>query len=195
MFDYHAHIGKITDDAIVCTSSLEEAPLLSPFKYRSVGLLPGRNGNIEETENYLEKGYFLGEIGLDKRFPDKNGQIIRFRKGLEMAKKYNTLVTIHSVGYLDVTLSLLREIRPDRFIFHSFTSSLEVAREIEKLGGFISLSPKAEGTKHFSALIKNTHFLIETDMETGDEEEKTLSSFYKTLCTLLDKDVVFPSLL
>lgn len=167
---------------------------MSPFKYRSVGLLPGRSGNIEEAEDYLEKGYFLGEIGLDKRFPDKEGQIIRFRKGLEIAKKYKTLVTIHSVGYLDVTLALLREIRPERFILHSFSSSLEVAGEIEKLGGFISLSPKAQRTKHFSSLIKNTHFLIETDMETGDEEKKTLSSFYSTLCTLLDKDVVFPSL-
>lgn len=193
MFDYHAHIGKVTDNAIVCTSSLEEASFLSPFKYRSIGLLPGREGNIEEVGAYLEKGYFLGEIGLDRRFPDKNGQIDRFKRGLQLAKKYNTLITVHSVGYLDITLSLLRDMKISNFIFHSFTSSLLVAKEIERMGGYISLSPRAEKTKHFLEVIRNTHFLIESDMPTGKEEEERVSLFYKKLCTILDRDITFPS--
>lgn len=194
MFDYHAHIGKVTDKALVCTSSLEEAHLLFPFKYRSIGLLPGREGNIEEVEEYLKKGYFLGEIGLDKRSGDKEGQIERFEKGLRLGKKYKTLVTIHSVGYLDVTLSLLRKYKLERFIFHSFTSSLEVAEEIERIGGYISLSPVAEKTKHFDEIIRKTHFLIESDMPTGEEEEERVSLFYTRLCTLLDKEIDFPSI-
>lgn len=195
MFDYHAHIGKVTDKAYVCTSSLGEAHLLSPFKYKAVGLLPGEEGNIEEIEDYVRKGYGVGEIGLDKRFPDKEGQIKRFRKGLEIAKKYDALVTVHSVGYLDVTLSLLKETKNNRFIFHSFSSSLEVASTIEKMGGFISLSPRSIYQKSFYPLINNTRFLIESDMPTGEEEEKTLDNFYAKICNILDREIVFPDIL
>ncbi len=195
MFDYHAHIGKVTDKAYVCTSSLGEAHLLSPFKYKAVGLLPGEEGNIEEIEDYVRKGYGVGEIGLDKRFPDKEGQIKRFRKGLEIAKKYDALVTVHSVGYLDVTLSLLKETKTNRFIFHSFSSSLEVASTIEKMGGFISLSPRSIYQKSFYPLINNTRFLIESDMPTGEEEEKTLDNFYAKICNILDREIVFPDIL
>lgn len=168
---------------------------MSPFRYRSVGLLPGRDGDIREIEDYARLGYGVGEIGLDRRFPDKQGQIERFRKGLETARKYDALVTVHSVGWLDVTLSLLREYKGIRFIFHSFPSSLEIAKEIEKLGGYISLSPRAVRQKSFSSLIHNTRFLIESDMPTGEEEEKAVDEFYTYLCSLLEKEITFPSIL
>lgn len=195
MFDYHAHIGKPKDNAYVCTSSPDEAVFLSPFRYRAAGLLPGREGNIEELEKYAAIGYGIGEIGLDRRFPEREKQIENFKKGLIIAKEYKALVTVHSVGYTALTLSILREIKPEKFIFHSFTGSLETAREIERLGGYISLSPKAKKTKHFFSLIHNTNFLIESDLPTGPEEEKVVESFYLELCNMLDREIIFPSVL
>lgn len=195
MFDYHAHIGKPKDNAYVCTSSLDEAVFLSPFRYRAAGLLPGREGNIEELEKYAAIGYGIGEIGLDRRFPEMEMQIANFKKGLMIAREYNSLVTVHSVGYTALTLSILRDLKPERFIFHSFTGSLETAREIERLGGYISLSPKARNIKHFVSLIHNTNFLIESDLPTGEEEERVVESFYLELCNMLDREIVFPSVL
>ncbi len=196
MFDYHAHIGVPTENALVCTSKPGEEMLLTPFRYRSIGLLPPYSDGTEKIEEYAEMGYAVGEIGLDRRFGDRDGQITVFRKCLETAVRHHSLITIHCVGMLDVMLSILREYRPERFIFHSFTSSPEIAREIRKLGGYISISPLSLRSRHFSAVITSLDsFLIETDMPTGPEEEKTLAALYDYLCRILDRELSFPAIL
>ncbi len=195
MFDYHAHRGILTDEAYVCTSSPLEAPLIEGYKYRACGLLPGSDGNIEDIIPWVEKGYGVGEIGLDRRFGNLEKQVENFKKGLLIAKHYSVPLTIHAVGHLDIVISIVKEIKPPLFIFHSFHSSLEVAREIEKMGGYISLSPGVVETKHFLSLIKNTSFLIESDMPTGKEEEEKLKSLYTYISDILDRELTFPSIL
>ncbi len=195
MFDYHAHIGKPSDEAYICTSRIEEAPLLYPYRYKAVGLLPPNTGDIEYLEEYASRGYGIGEVGLDRRFPDMEFQVEQFRKALRIAKRHHSLVTVHSVGCPGLTLEILSEMKVECFIMHSFTYSLETAREIGRLGGYISLSPKAVKTKHFSSLIHNTSFLIESDMPAGEDEKKALMDFYLYLCSLLDRDITFPSIL
>lgn len=195
MFDYHAHIGMPTENAYVCTSSPDEAVFLSPFRYKAAGLLPGWDGDIMRLEEYASLGYGIGEIGLDRRFPELEKQIANFRKGLMLARRYKSLVTVHCVGHTGLALDILKDLKPESFIFHSFTGSLETAREIERLGGYISLSPKSKNTKHFLSLIHNTHFLIESDMPTGPEEEKCTENFYLELCSLLGREIVFPDVL
>ncbi len=195
MFDYHAHIGDITGDAYVCTSSLGEAHSVMAFPHASVGLLPPMEGNAEELEEYASLGLGIGEIGLDRRFPFREQQIERFRTALSIARHYHSLVTIHSVGWLDVTLSLLEEIKPERFIFHSFVSSLEVARRIEKNGGIISFSPVSVRTKHFMNVLENCDsFLIETDMPTGEDERKKLKALYSFIAERKGHLPVFPDI-
>lgn len=196
MFDYHAHIGVPTENALVCTSKPGEEVLLSPFRHPSIGLLPPYTEGLDKIEEYAGMGYAVGEIGLDRRFGDREKQIEVFRTALDIAVRHRSLVTIHCVGMLDVLLSILREYRPERFIFHSFTSSPDIAREIEKLGGYISLSPMSARSRHFKEVITSTDsFLIETDMPTGPEEEKTLASFYAFLCRTLDRELSFPAIL
>ncbi len=195
MFDYHAHRGLLTDKAYVCTSSPLEAPLIREYKYKACGLLPGEEGDIEEIIPWVEEGYAVGEIGLDRRFDNLEKQVENFKKGLLIAKRYSAPVTIHAVGHLDIVLSLVKEIKPPLFIFHSFHSSLEFAREVEKEGGYISLSPREVKTKHFLSLIKNTSFLIESDMPTGKEEESAVKSLYTYISNILERELSFPSIL
>ena len=196
MFDYHAHIGRPTDNALVCTSKPGEEVQLSPFRHRSIGLLPPYTEGLERMEEYAEMGYAVGEIGLDRRFGDREKQMEVFRTALGIAVRHHSLVTIHCVGMLDVMLSILREYRPERFIFHSFTSSPEIAHEIEKLGGYISISPVSVKSRHFRDVITSTRsFLIETDMPTGPEEERTLAALYAFLCRTLDRELSFPAIL
>ena len=196
MFDYHAHIGVPTENAIVCTSKPGEEALLSPFRHPSIGLLPPYTEGLDKIEEYAGMGYAVGEIGLDRRFGEREKQIEVFRTALDIAVRHRSLVTIHCVGMLDVLLSILREYRPERFIFHSFTSSPDIAREIEKLGGYISISPGSVKSRHFKEVITSLDsFLIETDMPTGPEEEKTLSALYDFLCRTLDRELSFPAIL
>ncbi len=190
MFDAHAHIGVPTDNAYVCTSTPEEASLLTPYRYKAAGLLPPNEGEITKLEEYAEAGWGIGEIGIDRRFPDRTGQIERFREALLIAKRHHSLVTIHAVGWTDVLLSVLEDIKPERFLVHSFSSSTEVAERIISLGGAISLSPKSKRSKHFDSLIHTLpFFLTETDMPTGKEEENVLRLFNNELSEILQRDL------
>ena len=190
MFDSHCHIGIKSNKGYVCTSKIEEYPFSSNFKYFSCVLLPGEEGDISLLEEWAKKGFGIGEVGLDRRFGEKEKQIKRFILAIKIAKKYDALLTIHAVGMTDLLLSILKEEKPRRFIVHSFSSSTEVAKEIMKLGGVISLSPNVEKTKHFNSLVSSLpYFLTETDLPTGEEEEKVLKEWNKKLSIMLERDI------
>lgn len=179
MFDAHAHIGIATDNALVNTTSGEEARNAKGFKYLAAGLLYP-NSDLELYEELLKRGLYSGEIGIDKRFPEKDKQIKVFKEALSIAKSYDRLITIHAVGYIDELLKCIDEIKPKKFIVHGFTGSFETAQEITKRGGFISLSPRALKAKSFKELL-TLPFLVESDMITGKEEMEALSNLIKTI--------------
>ena len=74
MFNCHAHPGLYTKNALVCTASVDEISRLSQFPYRSLGSLPGFNTDLSTIEKWAEKETFIGEIGVDKRFENKERQ-------------------------------------------------------------------------------------------------------------------------
>lgn len=183
MFDAHAHIGIITDKALVNTSSPEEARSASGFRYLSAGLLPGYD-NLTLYDELLKSGLYAGEIGLDKRFEDKSKQVKLFKEALFIAKSYDRLVTIHAVGYTDELLRLLDEIRPKRFILHGFAGSYETAKEIVNRNGVISLGPRSLKAKSFQKLI-TLPFVVESDMKTGDDQLNSLKMVIKAIDNLV----------
>ena len=71
MFDSHCHTGKPTSNALVCTASTLDKPLLSYFPYPSLRALTGYNPSIQDLEEWLKISPFIGEIGLDRRFGEK----------------------------------------------------------------------------------------------------------------------------
>ena len=75
MFDSHCHPGKPTSNALVCTASTLDKHLLSYFPYPSLGALPGYNSSIQDLEEWLKISPFIGEIGLDRRFGEKEWQL------------------------------------------------------------------------------------------------------------------------
>lgn len=180
MFDSHAHIGTIiTDQALVNTSSPEEAMTYSGYKYLSAGLLP-LNENIELYEKLIKSGLYAGEIGLDKRFQNKEKQIENFKKALYIAKCYDRLITIHQVGYFDELLKIIDGIKPKRFILHGYTGSYESAKEIVRRNGIISLGPRSLKAKSFSKLI-TLPFVVESDLKTGEDQINALKMVIKTI--------------
>lgn len=182
MFDAHAHIGVYTDKALINTSSPEEASGAANYPFKCVGLLPeSGSDNLSLFEDYLKKGFHAGEIGLDKRFGCKEQQISLFRSAMELSKHYDRLITIHAVGFTDEILKAIREIKPKRFIVHGFTGSFEIAEQITRLGGIISLGPRSLRCRDIRKLI-SLPFLTESDMKAGIEAEIAL----KQLITLLD---------
>lgn len=111
----------------------------------------------------------LGEIGLDYHYDnfDKNKQISVFRKQLEIAKKHNKPVIIHSRDAMQDTYNILKEYNLKGSL-HCFSGSLEMASEFIKLGYLIGVGGVVtyKNAKNIISVVKNidlSYILLETD--------------------------------
>ena len=82
----------------------------------------------------------VGEIGLDYfyDFSPRERQIEVFRQQIELANKLDLPVIIHDREAHEDTLNILKELRP-KGVVHCFSGSVEMAKEIIKLGLYIGL--------------------------------------------------------
>ena len=131
-------------------SSEEELELAERFDYilAAVGIHPEYAADVPEGwESELErllkhdKAIALGEIGLDYHYPEPPRDVQRevFVKQLEIAKRLDMPVVIHSREASADTLDILKEYKP-RGVLHCFSGSAETAREVVKLGMYIGFT-------------------------------------------------------
>lgn len=118
-----------------------------PFIYAAVGY---HGLNTEDlTGDYLdilkgliknEKTVAIGEIGLDYHYEKETRdiQLKIFREQIELANEYDLPVIVHDREAHEDTLNILKELKP-KGIIHCFTGSVEMAKEIVKLGMYIGL--------------------------------------------------------
>lgn len=138
--------------AIGCdiASSEEEIALAERYDYiyAAAGIHPEHAAEVSENrESTLEallkhnKVVALGEIGLDYHYPEPPKDVQRevFVKQLEIAKRLDMPVIIHSREACADTLDILREYKP-RGVLHCFSGSAETAREVVKLGMYIGFT-------------------------------------------------------
>lgn len=156
--------------------------LSNTSKYRIIpfiGLHPwyvDESISIQSFTNHLERllrvrHCGVGEIGLDKI----NGadsivmQELFLNSQLELAAKYSKPVSIHSVKSHSDIIRVIKSLKKiPVFMVHSFTGSLQMARDILNLGGLISLSfaTLRTGESRLSELlgyIPSGSLLLETD--------------------------------
>jgi len=159
-------------------SNLEVLELVSKYDivYGALGFHPTELDNFNDSELLWleehindEKIVAIGEIGLDYHYDntDKNKQKIVFRKQLEIAKKYNKPVIIHSRDASQDTLDILKEYNLKGSL-HCFSGSLEMAREYIKLGYLIGVGGVVtfKNAKNIVNVIENIdleYILLETD--------------------------------
>ena len=190
MFDSHAHPGIVTERAFVASASASAYEMLKAYKYKAIGTLTlsGKDPDFPLLEKAVSEGFSIGEIGLDKRYGSIEKQEEIFIRALEIAKEHNAFVVIHTVRMYQRTLEILRMMGIKRFMMHGFTGSPEMAQAFIAKGGIISLSPRAENTKHFRALL-HLPFVTETDMNTGAEEERVLYEWNEKLSGITGSDI------
>ena len=119
------------------------------FLYSSVGVHPDSAREIcDETLRELAelarepKVRALGEIGLDYHYEDncpREIQIPAFERQLALAKELDIPVIIHTREAVNDTLALLKKYQP-RGIVHCFSGSVEMAKEVLKLGMYIGFT-------------------------------------------------------
>ncbi|MCM1165448.1 MAG: TatD family hydrolase [Lachnospiraceae bacterium] len=131
-------------------SSTEEAALAERYGYiyAAAGIHPeyaadAPEGWERELEGLLarEKVVALGEIGLDYHYPEPPRGVQRgvFVRQLEMAKRLDMPVIIHSRDACADTMDILRQYKP-RGVLHCFSGSAETAREVVRLGMYIGFT-------------------------------------------------------
>ena len=118
------------------------------YIYGAFGVHPENADNLpedwtERVEKILKekKAVALGEFGLDYHYNDQNKDVQRevFTAQLEMAKRLDLPVIIHSRDACADTMEILREYKP-RGVMHCFSYSAETAAEVVKLGMYIGFT-------------------------------------------------------
>ncbi|KZZ50717.1 hypothetical protein A3760_18450 [Oleiphilus sp. HI0122] len=108
----------------------------------------------------------LGEIGLDRRYPDDAFQEELFVRQLELAKEVSLPVIIHSVGRHSKVLDLLQTVPDIRGVIHAFSGSKEQAKQFVDLGFYLgagSLVLRSAKTREAFQEVSIGSILLETD--------------------------------
>ena len=171
-------VSKIIVNGCDMQSNIEVLELVKKYDivYGSLGFHPTELDDFnDEYLSWLdehiddEKIIALGEIGLDYHYDntDKNKEIDVFRKQLEIAKKHNKPVIVHSRDAIQDTYDILSEYGL-RGSIHCFSGSLEMAREFIKMGYMIGVGGVVtyKNAKNIINVIENIdleYILLETD--------------------------------
>ena len=122
----------------------------------------------EKLEMYLQKypTSLVGECGFD-RLKNVAYDIQKdvFLRQTALANKYKKGLIIHAVK-ADCWLEDMWEKLPQKFVFHSFNSGIELLKKVQKYGGYVALNKKVlknKNAKNIILTIQNDKMLTETD--------------------------------
>lgn len=173
-----AGIEKVIVNGFDMKSNLEVLELVKKYDivYGALGFHPTELENFnDECISWLDKHInddkivAIGEIGLDYHYgdTDKIMQQNAFKKQLDIAKKYNKPVIVHSRDAIKDTYDMLSNYEIKGSI-HCYSGSLEMAREFIKLGYYIGIGGVCtyKNSKNIINVLENvplSYILLETD--------------------------------
>lgn len=130
--------------------------------------LPKLERLLAEKERH--KIVALGEIGFDYHYEPVNRDLQRvfFERQMELAQKYRLPVIIHDREAHGDCFDMICKYSDVTGVFHSFSGSSEMARELVRRGWYISFSgvvtfKNAERVRRVAATIPPDRLLAETD--------------------------------
>ena len=163
-------------------SSLDAIKIAENYEnvYAAVGIIPAevknmQKGDLEKIEKMLSnpKVIAVGEIGLDyywdKEEKLKNEQTKVFIHQIKLANKYHLPVSIHCRDAYQDLLDILKAHKIDKKgIFHCYSSSVEMAKEFNKLGYLLGLGgtvtfKNAITPKEVAKHVPDDKYVLETD--------------------------------
>ena len=188
--EYYEDLDKLIDklkvsdiDAVIVNgcdmkSNKEVLQLIKKYDivYGAIGFHPTELNNITDKDlDWLvdhindPKIVAIGEIGLDYHYEntDKEKQQYFFKKQLEIAKKYNKPVIIHTRDSIQDTYNIVKNSGCKGSI-HCYSGSLEMAKEFIKVGFCLGIGGiiTFKNAKNIIEVIKNIdeeYILLETD--------------------------------
>ena len=187
--EYYDNIDLVVDEAkqngitriITCGCSSEENSEVIdvinnyPTIFGALGIHPEnvlnyKNNDIDFIKNNIanQKVVAIGEIGLDYHYSkeEKEEQIKLLETQLSLAEEYDIPVIIHSRDATLDTLTTLKKYKC-RGVIHSFSGSLETAKEYIKMGYLLGVNGvitfKNANIKDVIKELPLTSIILETD--------------------------------
>ena len=116
-----------------------------------------------------EKCVAVGEIGLDYHydFSPRDVQLKFFEEQIVLANELNLPIIVHDREAHEDTMNLLKKYKP-KGVVHCFSGSVEMAKEVIKLGMYIGLGgavtfKNARKPIEVAAFVPDDRLVIETD--------------------------------
>jgi TatD DNase family protein len=153
------------------------AQLYKGFIYPALGLHPWSlkgediKRNLEFIEAQIHNIVAIGEVGLDydkrvRAWAGKDLQKEVLGQVLKIAQTYNKPVIIHSRYAWRDSLDLVSQAKLEKVVFHWYTGTSGVLRDIISHGYFISATPAVEYHEEHRRAVKEApleRLLLETD--------------------------------
>lgn len=148
-----------------------------PFVYAAVGVHPEdcgswQDGDVDELRALAAhpRVVAIGEIGLDYYWKDNPRELQQrvFRAQLALAAELDLPVIVHDREAHGDSLAIVKEFPQARGVFHCFSGSAEMARELVELGWMVSFTgvltyKNARKAVEAAQAIPMDRLMIETD--------------------------------
>ncbi len=137
---------------------------------------------------YIDETSYIGEVGLDfsrEGLATKDIQIKSFEFVLNCVKEKTKILSLHSRRAEKKTLEMLLEYRIDNAIFHWYSGSLNVLKDIANSGFFFSINSamiKSDNGRKIIAEVPKELVLTETDFPYI--ENSSITNIYNYLSEL-----------
>lgn len=196
MIDTHCHLCKEDYESVeVIIKNMENNKMIAagvndntnkevielikkyPTVYGAIGIHPTEVGisdsaSLEWIEKNLneDKIVAIGEIGLDYHYgiEEKEKQILFFKKQLDLARRYQKPVVIHSRDAIEDTYNIMKEYKDVKMILHCYSGSVEMAKRFLELdvyfgiGGVLTFK-NSRVLKEVVSFLPLDHIVLETD--------------------------------
>ncbi len=171
------HVSENIETSRLCCEYAERHEKM----YAACGVHPCHSNDISHFEKDMaeleellcdksKKIAALGEIGFDYHYPDthKENQAKYFDAQMKLAAKLKLPVIIHDRDAHGDTLDMIKKYPDVIGVMHSFSGSAEMAKELVKLGWYISFSgvvtfKNAQKAREAAAVVPLDRILFETD--------------------------------
>ena len=143
---YMMNVGCCLESSRDCVALAQKYPYI----YASVGSHPDSADEVDDTvlEEYRKlcklspKVKAIGEIGLDYYYEDipRDVQKKAFTMQLELARELKMPVIVHERDAHEDGFSIVRQFPDVTGVFHCYSGSAEMARQLVKLGWYIGFT-------------------------------------------------------
>lgn len=98
----------------------------------------------------------IGEVGIDRRYGKLQGkQVELFERFCQLSKELNLPMNIHALDAWRETLSLLHRHDVGKALFHWYTGPIELLKEIQESGYYISINPSIKIQPKHKKILEN----------------------------------------